>query len=91
MYVPLVPLGSTIGDDDRGFRIGLSTKSVLVAWARSFLFWTALLSVLGTPATFGLSLCAAIPCALGYFGLPSLVRTASPARTAALLREIGET
>jgi hypothetical protein len=89
MYVPLIPLGSAVVEGDRGVRIGLSLKSVLVAWVRSFLFWSTLFSVVGTPATFGLSLCAAIPCAIGYFGLPLLVRDASPARAAALLREIG--
>lgn len=91
MYVPLIPLGSALVlDDGRGIRVGLSPKSVLVAWARSLLFWTTLVSVLGTPATFGLSLCAAIPCGIGYFGLPFLVRNASRERAAALLRELGE-
>ena len=91
MYVPLIPLGSALVEGDRGVRIGLSIESVLVAWLRSFLFWSALFSVIGIPATFGLTLCAAIPLGLGYFGLPFLVREASPARAAALLREIGAT
>ncbi|MEQ1504752.1 MAG: hypothetical protein ABMB14_21115, partial [Myxococcota bacterium] len=90
MFIPLIPLESAfMVSDDRGVKIPMSAKSVLVAYVRSALFWTAFTSVIGVPATFGLSLCAAIPAGLAYFALPMAVRKASPERAEALKQQLG--
>lgn len=81
MWIPLVPLGTwfMLGDD-RGTQIGLSVKSILVAWIRSFLFWSALGSFVAMPATFGITCIFAVPLAIAYFAMPLLVRRASSSR-----------
>jgi hypothetical protein len=48
-YIPLIPTGSFVvmsqtGDDFRGVPIGLSAKSILVAWLRAGLFVAAMIA-----------------------------------------------
>ncbi|MEQ1569799.1 MAG: hypothetical protein ABMA64_29455 [Myxococcota bacterium] len=81
MFVPLVPLSTHLMiDDSRGLPLPMSAKSVAVAWFRSALFWSALASWVGVPATFGLSCVTAVPLTLGWLVTPWFVRKASPQR-----------
>ena len=43
MFIPLIPVETYVmTGPNRGIRIGFSMKSILVAWVRSALFWSAL-------------------------------------------------
>jgi len=89
MFVPLIPLGSVfMVDDDRGTSISLSWKSVLVAYVRAGIFWSAAASWVSIPATFGISCIAALPLTIAYFAMPFFVRTASERRAAELYAEL---
>ena len=90
MWIPLIPLGSAfMVDDDRGYTMSMSMKSVLVAYFRAFLFWTAFGSVVALPATFGLTLCTAIPFGLAWLVFPFVFRKASAKRAAELMAQYG--
>jgi hypothetical protein len=90
MFVPLIPLEThLVIAGNRGFKQPLSVKSIAVAWLRSALFWSALLSWIAIPTTFGLTCLTALPLTIGYFALPLLVRKASPARAAEIRRSVG--
>lgn len=90
MFVPLIPTATHLMiDDDRGIPMPLYAKSVLVAWIRSALFWTAFASWVGLPASFGISCLSAVPATIGYFALPLLVRKASPKRAEELRARYG--
>lgn len=81
MFVPLIPIGSHLMlDESRGVSLPLSIKSILVAWVRSALFWSAFASWVGVPATFGITCLTALPLTLAYFAMPFFVRKASLAR-----------
>jgi len=85
MFVPLVPMGSVfMVDDDRGVQLPLSVKSVIVAWVRSGLFWSAVAMWALVPASFGISCVVALPLTLAWAVLPLLVRTASARRAEAI-------
>lgn len=87
MYVPLIPMGSyfIFADDwDRGVTVPFSAKSVLVAYARAAVFWTALICTVASVVSSGLTCCCAIPTWLVYFGMPFLLRPASEERAADL-------
>ena len=90
MWIPLIPLGSMfLVDGDNGYAIPLSIKSVIVAYVRAFLFWSALAAWVALPVSWGLSCCAAIPLTLGYLVMPLLVRKAGAARAFELTRQYG--
>lgn len=84
MFVPLIPIACHIMlDDDRGIPIPIQWKSVLFAWARSAVFWSAAASWVGVPFT-GITCCLAVPLTLAYLVMPLAVRRASDARAAEL-------
>ena len=92
MWIPLFPVGTMFllaEDTDRGFSMPLSMKSVLVAYVRAFLFWSAAASWIAIPGTFGATCCTAAPFTIAYFAMPFLVRKASPARAAELRAQFG--
>ena len=90
MFVPLIPLQSWfLLGDERGVKISMSLKSVLVAWVRSFLFWSALFMVVSAVGTWGCTCFFALPLAIGYFAMPSITGDASPERADTLLAETG--
>ena len=81
MYIPLIPMGTYLMvGEDRGLKIPFSIKSVLVAYVRSALFWTALLSTLGAIVSSGFTCLCAAPLWIAYGVMPFLVRTASESR-----------
>ena len=87
MYVPLVPVGSyfVFGDDwDRGVPVPLNAKSVLIAYTRAAVFWTAFISTLAALVSTGLTCCCAIPAWGIYFAMPFLLRPASDDRASEL-------
>jgi len=89
MFVPLIPLGSVfMVDDDRGIAISLSLKSVIVAYVRSALFWSAAGSWALVPASFGITCLFALPLSLAYFVMPWFVRTASEQRAEQIMAEL---
>lgn len=90
MWFPLIPIGGVfVMDGDRGYSIPMSPRSIVVAWVRALLFWGALASVVAVPATFGATLCTAVPLGLAWLGMPLLVRKASAARAAELRAQYG--
>lgn len=81
MYIPLIPFQTSLMlDDDMGISLPLSIKSIIVAYVRSFLFWTAFMCVVSSPATFGITCVLGLPFIIGYFVMPMLVRKASAQR-----------
>lgn len=90
LWVPLVPLGTVfLFDDERGAKMPWSLKSVVVAYVRAGLFWSAAAAVAAIPVTFGITLCLAVPLALAWLVMPWLVRPASPRRAADLMARFG--
>ena len=90
MFVPLFPLEThLVLPGNRGIKQPMSIKSVLVAWIRSALFWSAFLSWVGIPTTFGLTCLTAVPLTIAYFAMPLLVRKASAERAAEIRRSLG--
>ncbi len=90
MWIPLIPIGTSFMlDDDRGYSMSLSLKSIVVAYVRAFLFWSAAASVAAVPVTFGITLCTALPLGLAWLLMPFLVRKASAARAAELMAQYG--
>ncbi|MFT6161807.1 MAG: hypothetical protein ACJAZO_003385 [Myxococcota bacterium] len=90
MYVPLIPMSSYFifaDDSDRGVVVPLNGKSVIVAYTRAMMFWTALLCTVAAIVSSGLTCCCAVPAWGIYFAMPFLLRPASEAR-AAELREM---
>lgn len=89
MFVPLIPLGTVfMVDDDRGAPISLSWKSILVAYLRAGIFWSAVVCWFSVPATIGLTCILALPLTLAYFVMPFFVRTASERRAAEILADL---
>ncbi len=83
MYVPLIPMGSYFifaDDDDRGVTLPLNGKSVLMAYTRAAIFWTAFICTLAALVSSGLTCCCALPVWGIYFAMPFLMRRASDAR-----------
>ena len=90
LWIPLVPMGTVfLFPDDRGVSLPVSFKSIVVAYVRAFLFWSAAGSVAAVPVTFGVTLCLAIPLGLAWLLMPFVVRPASAARAAELMARFG--
>lgn len=90
MWIPLIPLGTVfVLEDERAVKQPWSLKSVVVAYVRSFFFWSAVASVIAVPMTFGITLCTALPCGLVWLLMPFVVRPASSARAADLMARFG--
>jgi len=89
MFVPLIPMGSVfMVDDDRGAAISLSLKSVVVAYVRAGIFWSAVAMWALVPASFGITCLFSVPLTLAYFVMPFFVRTASERRAEQILAEL---
>ncbi len=83
MYVPLIPTGSFFifaDDEDRGVTIPLNGKSVLIAYTRAAMFWTAFICTLAALVSSGLTCCCALPVWGIYFAMPFLLRPATQQR-----------
>lgn len=90
MWIPLFPLGSMFMiDDDRGYTMSMSGKSVLVAYLRAFLFWSAFASFVMVPASFGITLCTGLPLGFAWLVFPFVFRKASAKRAAELMAQYG--